>query len=141
MHISTVVILASLCNRVGWFEPNLVLNSEYRFSHTQANMYQFYHGLSFSEWIILCTGGKAWYNYSIPPYISVDPEHHEIFRAKVGKGGIKWIALHLLHQSVWVNLLAHIGFPVKNFGLVPSVYSNLQSWHFPDLFPCLWELS
>ena len=82
MHISAVIILASLCNGVGWFEPNLVLNS-YRFSHTEANMYQLYHGLSFSEWIILRTGGQAWYNYSIPPYISVDPEQLRYFVLKL----------------------------------------------------------
>ena len=37
---------------------------------------------SFSEWTILRTGGQIWYTY-----ISVDLAHHEIFRAKVGKGG------------------------------------------------------
>ena len=35
------------------------------------------------RWIILRTGGQTWYNY-----ITVDLAHHEIFSAKVGKGGI-----------------------------------------------------
>ena len=40
--------------------------------------------MSFSEWIILRTCGQTWYNYFIP-----DLAHHEVFRAKVGKGGIR----------------------------------------------------
>ena len=32
-------------------------------------------------------------------YISGDPAHHEIFRAKVGKGGIKQ-SLNYLHEHV-----------------------------------------
>ena len=39
--------------------------------------------MSFIEWIILRRGGQTWYNYFIPP-----PAHHEISRAKFGKGGI-----------------------------------------------------
>ena len=39
--------------------------------------------MSFSEWIILRTGGQTWYNYFIPP-TSVKT----LNRAKVGKGGI-----------------------------------------------------
>ena len=41
--------------------------------------------------VILRTGGQTWYNYFIPPalIISVGLAHHEIFRAKVGKGGVK----------------------------------------------------
>ena len=30
-----------------------------------------------------------WTNYFYTTYMSVDLAHHEIFRAKVGKGGIK----------------------------------------------------
>ena len=34
--------------------------------------------MSFSEWIILGTGGQIWYNYFIPLiYISVDLAQHE----------------------------------------------------------------
>ena len=48
--------------------------------------------MSFSEWIILRTGGQTWYNYFIlfyTTYIGVDLAHHEIIIAKVGKGGIR----------------------------------------------------
>ena len=36
----------------------------------------------------LRTGGQTWYNYFISPII-VDLAYHEIFRAKVGNGGIQ----------------------------------------------------
>ena len=42
--------------------------------------------MSFSEWVILRTVDKHGINIYIT-YISVDRAHHEIFRAKVGKGG------------------------------------------------------
>ena len=42
----------------------------------------------FSEWIILRTGGETWYNYFYTTYINVYLAHHEMFRAKGGKGGI-----------------------------------------------------
>ena len=35
------------------------------------------------------TGGQTWYNYFLPPTSIVDLAHHEIYRAKVGKGGIR----------------------------------------------------
>ena len=41
------------------------------------------HGLERVD-IIIRTGGHTWYT----TYISVDLVHHEIFCAKVGKGGI-----------------------------------------------------
>ena len=44
--------------------------------------------MSFSEWIILRTGGKTCCNYFIPTKINVDLAHHEKLHAKVGKGGI-----------------------------------------------------
>ena len=47
--------------------------------------------MSFSEWIILRTDGQTWYNYFYTTYISVDLAHHEIFRAKGGKGGIMFV--------------------------------------------------
>ena len=31
---------------------------------------------------------KPWYNYFYNTYISVDLSHHDVFRAKVGKGSI-----------------------------------------------------
>ena len=40
------------------------------------------------QWIILRRGGQTWFNYFYTTYISVDIAHHEIFHAKVGKGGI-----------------------------------------------------
>ena len=44
--------------------------------------------MSFSEWIILLTGGQTWYNYFISP-TSVKTLHiTRYFCAKVGKGGI-----------------------------------------------------
>ena len=52
--------------------------------------------MSFSEWIILHTGGQTWYNYFIPP-ISV----HEIFHAKVDKGGI---SKHIERKTVIFSL-------------------------------------
>ena len=45
--------------------------------------------MSFSEWIILRTGGQSWYIYFYTTCISVDLAYHEIFHAKVGKGDIK----------------------------------------------------
>ena len=44
--------------------------------------------MTFSEWIILRTGGQTRYNY-FTTYISVDLAHHEIIRSKVGKSGIR----------------------------------------------------
>ena len=45
--------------------------------------------MSFSEWIILCTGGQPIVSLFYTTYISVDLAYHEIFHAKGGKGGIK----------------------------------------------------
>ena len=43
-----------------------------------------------SDWFVLRTGGQTWYNF-YTTYISA---HHEIFVAKICKGGIKCLALH-----------------------------------------------
>ena len=43
------------------------------------------HGITI---LYLCTGGQTWYNYFIPP---TSAPCTLIFRAKVGKGGIKGI--------------------------------------------------
>ena len=44
--------------------------------------------MSFSEWIILRTGGQTWYDHFYTTYICLDLAYDEIFRAKVGKSGI-----------------------------------------------------
>ena len=41
-----------------------------------------------ARWIILRTGGQPMVYLFYITYISVDVAYHEIFRAKVGKGGI-----------------------------------------------------
>ena len=72
--------------------------------------------MSFSEWIILHTGGQLWYNYFIPPYICEDLAN-EKFHAKVGKGDIN-VVVCLFKQSVkrlgtkmsdmiWVQIVCH----------------------------------
>ena len=43
---------------------------------------------SFSEWIIVCTGGQPMVYLFYTTYISVDLAQHGLFRAKVGTGGI-----------------------------------------------------
>ena len=51
--------------------------------------------MSFSEWIILRTGGQPMVYLFYTTYISVYVAHHEIFHAKVGKGGIH------LRMMIW----------------------------------------
>ena len=43
--------------------------------------------MSFSEWIILRTGGQPMVQLLYTTYISVDLARHGLFLAKVGKGG------------------------------------------------------
>ena len=63
---------------------------------------------SFSELIILHTGGQTWYNFFYTTCISVDLPHHEIFRAKVGKGGIMYDT-HESLSGLRGAILAHLG--------------------------------
>ena len=49
--------------------------------------------MSLSEWLILRTCGQSWYNI-YTTYSSVDRAHHELFCAKVGKGGKTILNVH-----------------------------------------------
>ena len=46
-------------------------------------------------------------------YISVDLAHHEIFHAKVGKGGIKMFTYFLLKSTCTLYMIYNLMFGVK----------------------------
>ena len=63
-------------------------------------------------------------------YISVDLAHHKIFRAKVGKGGIK-----TLHSCNFLSYKGHqMYYSIGANASVSLLSSFMPMWYFPFLF-------